>query len=224
MFGLISENSTKKKVVNLLLDGGKSLIELSEKVDMSKPALLKHLDSLEDKGVVQSFKEKSRSGRRKIYKLKDFSTCFSVSEEGYAVYFEADSAFNPKFPLVNQIPQKKLRNAVLEYLKAVEGVKSPLSVIIFGSVARGEATWKSDIDAMFFSDSWKDKEDIILEKLSDISMNEDIETSMSPHFHLYGDLEKGGRLIKEVKKEGIVAHTTGEDEKLWKFLERYGTI
>ncbi len=223
MFDLSIDETPKRKLLNLLLEESRSLSELSEEMDMSKSAVLKHLDSLEEAGVVRSFKEKTSIGRRKVYDIKSFSTCISISEEGYAISFQAGSSLDPDFPLVNQIPQKELREEVKEYLRGLKITDKEFSVVIFGSVARGEATWKSDIDAVLFSDSWDGEKEQVLEKMSEVSMREDVERSMNPHFHSYDDLENPARLIKEVKEEGMIVHSKGDD-RLWKDLERYSSI
>lgn len=226
MIGLFGKRSqTKEKIINNLLEGEKSLKELSKEIGISKPGLIKHLDELEKVGILESFAKKKKESniRIKVYKLKNFSLLVSINKEGYVVDFESTSSIDFQFPLVNQIPQKSYRKEISKYLKSISNLKRPLTIVVFGSVAKGEATWKSDIDVVLFSDSWNKEKEEILNKISDIGMKKDVKTSMNPHFKKYTEIEKSG-IMKEVKKNGMIVYTSREDEILWKKLKIYQSI
>lgn len=64
-------NPTRLKILRLLSDGPKYLLELARELDLSEPAILKHLVILERYGLVSSFKRDSSIGPpRKYYYLK----------------------------------------------------------------------------------------------------------------------------------------------------------
>lgn len=64
-------NPTRLKILKLLAEGPKYLLELSRELDLSEPAILKHLAILERSGLVSSFKRDSSIGPpRKYYYLK----------------------------------------------------------------------------------------------------------------------------------------------------------
>lgn len=221
---LESERSeTKKKIVNQLLDGEKSLNELSQEIGVSKQALLKHLDEMEEKGIVRSKLEKGEVGNVKKYEIGSYSKVISIDKKGFVVKYESDSPLDFHFPLTNQIPQQKYRQEASTYLKKIVPMKEDLTVIIFGSVARGEATWKSDIDIALFSKDWSKREKKeIMDKISDVAMTGKVETSLNPHFKTYKDLGGEGDLIKEIKRDGLILYTT--NQKVWKIMKNYKSI
>jgi len=225
MSGLLDSprSKTKKKIVYRLLGGEKTLKELSSYIGISKQALLKHLDKMQKKGIVVGVKEKGNKGNVKKYRIGGYSAVVSVDEEGFVVEYECGSPIDFRFPLVNQIPQIKYRREVLKYLEGILSLGKKLAIVVFGSVARGEASWKSDIDVVFFSGKWiKKEEEEILDKITETSLRKDIEVSMNPHFKTYRDLEKKGGLEEEIKKDGVIIYTNQKKEKLWTKMKKYG--
>jgi ArsR family transcriptional regulator len=64
-------NPTRLKILRSLADGPKYLLELARELDLSEPAILKHLIILERYGLISSFKRDSKTGPpRKYYYLK----------------------------------------------------------------------------------------------------------------------------------------------------------
>ncbi len=226
MIGLFGEgrSETKKKIINELLSGRRSLKELSEKIGVSKQALLKHLDKMEGRGIVKSQSVPGERGKIKKYGLGNYSAMISIDERGFVVHFEVDSPLDSQFPLVNQISQEKYKEEVLSYLEKLPLEKDNLNVILFGSVARGEATWKSDIDVAFVSSNWSEENKLsIKDEISEVSMQKEVESSMNPHFVTFEELNEGGGITDEIKKDGIIIYDSGSDE-IWEKMERYRSI
>ncbi len=215
-------SETKRKIINNLLEGEKTLKQLSENLELSKQTILDHLNKMEEKNLIETYMEKQNNTRIKKAEIKEFSAIISINKS-HAIQYTADSEINFKYPLVNQIPQKNLREQTLEYLKEISSMQKPLTIVIFGSVARGEANWKSDIDIALFTDKWTNKEEI-RDKISQVNIEKQMETSMNPNFKNYKDIKGKDELIKEIKKDGIIIYTTREEEKLWEEMKKYQNI
>jgi hypothetical protein len=128
--------------------------------------------------------------------------------------------------LVGQIPQKQFRDAVDTYLFEISNqIKFDFTCIIFGSVARGEATRKSDINMLLISEGGWDK------KSKNNVMNAfykgvvECQKQVKPVFlTMSGFLEKKGKLNKAIKSEGLIVCDQLKSDELWKSMKRYWNI
>lgn len=224
---LSKRSETPGKILHELAKGERTLAELSAAAGISKQGVLKHLNSLEDEGMVKSRLEKRDRGRVKIFSLSDFTELTSISRKGFIISFKSDSYLDPRYPLAGQILQAEFRKQVKKYLEAIEATGThPLSVVIFGSVARGEATWKSDIDALFLTENWTEKKkEEFLDALSDATVREEeVERSLNPNFRDYSELDSQESFMEEVLSDGMLVYTTEEVDPTWKHLKRYRSI
>jgi len=65
-------NETRRKILALLSEKPHYIMEISKKLDVTQPAILKHLALLEEAEVIESFQEESPFGApRKYYKICD---------------------------------------------------------------------------------------------------------------------------------------------------------
>jgi len=65
-------NQTRRRLLTLLSEKPHYIMEISKKLDVTQPAILKHLALLEEAEVIESFQEKSPFGApRKYYKIRD---------------------------------------------------------------------------------------------------------------------------------------------------------
>ncbi|KPV64144.1 MAG: Helix-turn-helix domain protein [Candidatus Bathyarchaeota archaeon BA1] len=65
-------NETRRRILAVLSEGPHYILEVSKKLDVTQPAILKHLALLERVGLVESFMKASRFGApRKYYKICD---------------------------------------------------------------------------------------------------------------------------------------------------------
>jgi predicted transcriptional regulator len=86
-------NETRRKILTILSEEPRYISEIAKKVDVTQPAILKHLSSLEKAGLIESFwKDSPMGAARKYYRI-----CYSVGVE---------IAINPKSFKVSRQPQK----------------------------------------------------------------------------------------------------------------------
>jgi len=86
-------NETRRKILTLLSKEPHYISQIAKKLDVTQPAILKHLSLLQDAGLIESFWKKNPLGAaRKYYKI-----CDSVGIE---------IAINPENFKVTQRPQK----------------------------------------------------------------------------------------------------------------------
>ena len=65
-------NETRRKILALLSEKPHYIMEISKKLNVTQPAILKHLALLEEAKVIESFQEESPFGApRKYYKIRD---------------------------------------------------------------------------------------------------------------------------------------------------------
>ena len=70
-------NETRRKILTLLSEKPHYISQISKKLDVTQPAILKHLTLLEKAGVIESFLKESPLGApRKYYKI-----CNSINIE-----------------------------------------------------------------------------------------------------------------------------------------------
>jgi len=100
-------NETRRKVLALLSEEPRYISEIARKLDVTQPAILKHLSLLERAGLIESFWRKSPLGAaRKYYKI-----CDSVGIE---------IAINPKDFKVTGHPRRMSCPKYLEMEGAIE--------------------------------------------------------------------------------------------------------
>ena len=81
-------NDTRRKILSTLADEPMYFNQLSKEIDIGQQAILRHLDSLEKAGLVETYSEKSEFGApsRKYYRLSSaFTLTISLSEDDFLV-------------------------------------------------------------------------------------------------------------------------------------------
>jgi predicted transcriptional regulator len=86
-------NETRRKILTLLSEEPRYISEIAKKLEVTQPAILKHLNILEKAGLIKSFWRNSPVGAARKY----YQICKSVGVE---------IAINPKSFEVNKRPQK----------------------------------------------------------------------------------------------------------------------
>lgn len=100
-------NENRRKILTLLSEGPHYISQIAKKLDVTQPAILKHLGLLQDAGLIESFWKKNPLGAaRKYYKI-----CDSVSVE---------IAINPKDFRLTRRPQKMNCSKFLEMEKVIK--------------------------------------------------------------------------------------------------------
>lgn len=220
-------SESPEKVLNSLLEGEKTLTELSKLLDISKQALLKHTNQLEQQGLINS-KSGGGKGGEKTFTLASTTMLLSISKNGYALSCSNKGFLDQEYPLLIQIPQLKFRNELRSYLKALRGTQADISVVLYGSVARGEATDESDIDLALIDQNWTDREEEnLIDLLSDTMMEQGLTHPPSLTFLTYNQLDHPqSEIHREILNYGIFVYAGKDDEQedLWKTLKRYRSI
>ena len=205
-------NEYEKRILELLIEEDRTLSEISKELGLSKPATSKYLKKLEEEGVIEGSYERNREGRVVRYSLKPFHILLSIDpEERILVYLEADASFDVNYPSLGYIPQKEFREEVKEYLSEV--IKAGFDrymVVLYGSVAKGSAHRKSDIDLLFLKENWSKRDK---EKVLGLLANSSNKCShkVNPVFKTvkeFDDLDEG--LKKEIKEYGIILYDRGK--------------
>ncbi|MEA3200211.1 MAG: Bacterial regulatory protein arsR family [Thermoplasmata archaeon] len=143
---------TSRRILGALLGGSRSLTDLAQTTGLSKPSLQPHLKELAALGVIERDARATQQGREVRYHLRNASLHLELDLVTSTAIGWATAGFvDWRFPLTGQIPQDDARDEVTLFLRHV-GPRIPSAlwndsfVILYGSAARGEATWKSDLD------------------------------------------------------------------------------
>ncbi len=221
---------TTKRIIENLLGGKKSLTELADIMDISKPALQqKYLGTLEELGIVSKRLEKNRKGREAYYYVERFSLFLSIDPENKrGISFTTSSRFQLPTLLLEQIPNREFREDLHLLMERMCDVACPNGssyIIVFGSVARGEGTWKSDIDIAILQPQWDDEtRKVYLDLLSELTMR--TKHQIKPLFFSFEEFEyDDSALIREIKDFGIVIF--GDifgGENIWSKMKQHRNI
>lgn len=213
------------RIIELLVDGEKSLTELSGKLSVTKTMALRMLSDLEDSGLIESRIVKNHNGRSRLFKLKEFSLVLSYDSKTASVLsFRADAPIDLANLLVGQVPQADFRRAVQVYLTAVKPPTGRFATVLFGSAARGNAGAKSDLDILFLADQWENPQ---TERIRDALADAVVEAGHQAvsHFKTFDDfLGDGSSMARSIRREGIIIQAGGKVEDLWKAMQRYRNI
>lgn len=220
-------NTPQKRIIELLLTADKTLPELATVLGKSKPGASKYLKKLEELHIVKGVYEKNFDGRTIRYHLQPFHMVFSIDPQSKTVFsFQADDALDMEFLSLGFIPQKEFRDEVKTYLKELQQTDiQRLTVLLYGSVAQGVATRKSDIDFLFIKEGWaKNEQNSILRLLADAS--EKTTHPVKPLFLSYSEFEQMDlALKKEIKDHAVILFEKGSPwETIRPDLRRYKTI
>jgi len=220
-------NPSEKRIIEFLLTGEKTLPEIAQRLQLSKPGTSKYLKTLEDSGLVTGAYERTAEGRTVRYHLQPFHLVLSLDPASQtAMTFLADDVFDPDFPFLGFIPQKELRDDVKRCLEELQKKQlDDVTVVLYGSVATGIATRKSDIDLLFVKESWtKQQQDACLEAVAEAS--ETILHPMKPRFLTPLEFDTmDPALQKEIKDQGVVIFESGGSwKRIQQQLRRYTSI
>jgi DNA-binding Lrp family transcriptional regulator len=204
-------NKYEKQIIEILLQKDISLSKIAAELGISKPTTSMYLKRMERKGIIKGTYEKNQVGRIIRYSLQPFHMIFSI--DPYAkriINFLADSPLDEKFILLGCISQKEFRLEVKEYINNINtsSLKKYL-IILYGSVAQGVGTRKSDIDLLIIKNKWlkKEKEEIL--NLIATASNR-CNHQANPLFKTVKELEGMDKnLQKQIKENGIILYEKG---------------
>ena len=215
------------EVIDFLARGERTLTQIQKELNVSKPMALKLMKDIMKKGMVTSKMRKTKTGREKVFSLASFSFLISYDPETRGlICFNSDQPFDIGLPLLNQVKQTMFIDPIKEYVLTIKKKfkKRDYAMILFGSVARGDGTRKSDIDLLFLSDSWSKKEK---DRVKDVLAGavHKAGTQAIPHFWTIDEISrKEDNLTRSVRNEGIILFINGEVGDIWQTLKRYSNI
>ncbi len=205
-------NKHEKQIIELLIQNDKTLSEISAIIGISKPATSKHLKKLEEGKIVKGTYELNSVGRTIKYTLQPFHIIFSIDPKNKSILaFKADDSLDKKNIYLGYIQQKEFRNEVKNYLEEIKNVDfENYLIILYGSVAQGNAHRKSDIDLLFLKESWSKKEkEKILDKIAIVTNK--CYHQAKPLFKSVKDYEDMDKTLqKQIKENGIVIYEKGK--------------
>lgn len=230
-----------RRILDALLAGARSLTELSDETGLRKPSLQPHLKELAALGIIQRDSVATTMGREVRYRLRSASLHLDLGElPGVALGWATSGFVDWQFPLTGQVPQEKPREEVVRFLRLLGPVLSARFegeawhrsfVLLYGSAARGEATWKSDLDLLVLlpDPPWNGLEAAVDDVVSTVQM-------AGPHALSVRLAEKTAfvrskkAMDREIAEEGIVVWgprpRAGEEvsRAVWARMKRYKGI
>jgi len=220
-------NKYEKQIIELLIQNDKTLSEISTEIDISKPAASKYLKKLEEQNIIKGVYERNTIGRTIKYSLQQFHIVFSVDPINKSIIgFKANEPIDTNYIYLGYIQQKEFREDVKNYLKEINNINfDKYLIMLYGSVAKGSAHQKSDIDLLFLKENWSKKEkEQVLQKIAIASDRCDHQAKpLFKSFKEFEDMDKS--LQKEIKEDGIILY---ENDKQWsgikQQLRKYKTI
>lgn len=227
MIGRIFTRVQLRILEHLVRGGETSLSEITEAIGTSKPNVSKHLKDLADVGLVTESKEKTSAGVIARYTLNQFTYFLSVNPSaGSILSIESQSRFSLPFLLLEQIRDEEFKNDMEKLLKALlpqsRKKDALVAIILFGSVAEGKGTWKSDIDLAFIALEWTESSRKRIEGVvSDVNM--DTRHQIRPQFLDKSQfINSDSMLVREMRESGIVIHCDiFERSEIWREMARY---
>ncbi|MDG6220138.1 MAG: nucleotidyltransferase domain-containing protein [Candidatus Thermoplasmatota archaeon] len=195
---------------------------MADKLGISKPGALKILNGMENVGLIASESMQTPRGKTRIFRVNEFSCIISVDPGKGLILFSENSAIDQENPLFGQVAQKEFRRDVSLYCTELISYMEDLAIILFGSVARGEATYKSDIDMVLVSkQKWSGKsKKIAMDSLYNASLKAKLQAK--PLFtSLEEFLSNEDALSKKIKEEGMILNDAIGEKSLWASMKRY---
>jgi hypothetical protein len=210
-------------ILNALLAGEKTLGELSEISGSSKPTIYqKYLKDLESFEIIEKTIVKTRVGREVRYRLRPWTAVISLDPvTGSGIAFSVRSPLDTKRLLLQQVDPKFYSDLIKFFDRYTT---DETIVILFGSVASGSGTDKSDIDLLFLKDRWDSGKEAVLDAITDTSF--EVFHRINPVFMTIDDfIQSNDALVTEIKKNGMIL--TGDmntDGNIWSKVKRYSSI
>jgi len=217
----------EKEIINFLNTGDKSLSEIAQHLQISKPATSKYLKKFEQKQLIKGTYQKTKNGRTIRYQLQPFHLVCSIDPESNTIiYLEANIPIDEQFPYLGMTPQASFQEEIKTYLSSLSFSQfDNLLILLFGSVAKGTAQRKSDIDFLFIKDSWSKKEqNHILEQLAEASIH--CKHQVKPNFKTREEIKTlNNEFKKEIYTHSTILFTKGNIcKELKKKMKRYKSI
>lgn len=218
---------TPQRILSAMLGGARTLSEISAKTKLKKPALVPHLKDLVALGVLRHERVPTSTGTEARYEPNAFSLHLSLDPaRGHALAWGAPGAWDPRFPLAAQVAQPDVRAQIVAFLAALRAtpIGDELVVILYGSGARGDATWKSDIDLIVLASPARPRgETQRAVETATFESSIGAQHAIRPSIETREDFELARKRVHvEAMAEGLVVWAGGDAP--WSKMERYRSI
>lgn len=216
----------------LASDGKTSLTDIANELGLSKPGVSKHLKELKSVGIIDEKKDKTKTGVESFYSLNRFVLTIIINPGGRSIIgFRSKGPFSPQLLLLEQVKEGEFKEDLKKFLEDVvrlDEEKRPGYIILFGSVARGEGTWKSDIDLCILHRRWDESNGASKSEIEELISQVVMKTNhaIKPHFLDLLEFENSDSLLtKEIKDSGLVIYgDIYRRDELWRQMKRYKSI
>ena len=143
-------NGTRRKILSLLSEEPQYISEIAKKLEVTQPAILKHLSILEKGGLITSFwKDNPMGAARKYYRICDsIGVEIAINPQGFKVNKQPQKALCPKYSdtekTINQLTHEinNSKNLPAKAAKARELIKAADSLL--GCVDFDKETWNCE--------------------------------------------------------------------------------
>lgn len=218
-----------RRVLDAMLHGASTLTEIADATGLRKPSLHPHLKELAALGVVEQQRIATPTGWEVRYALRDASLHLSIhGAERVALSWGSIGPWEPDVALVAQVPQPDVRAELATFLRALRrAVGAPaddLAIVLFGSAARGDATWKSDIDLFILVDRPTPALDAAIE-LATFEAGTASQHAFQPVIMTRAEWsESRKRIAEDAREEGLLVWAPRRENAPWSTLKRYRSI
>lgn len=214
--------------------------QLSRKAKISRGRVSQILGRLARHSLVDRRSLPTRNGRSVYYRPSAWvSVQWSSPAEGVLHEWHGSGEIDWTYPLVSQVPDSDARQTVrmfLERLRMRNLLDAPkkgraefrgLSLVVYGSSARGQARPGSDVDVVgFFLDDHHKNASMILDIAAEVSL----EAPRAVHLMLLhwdrSVVNRARPIVESWQREGLVVHDGlrkapgGESAGVWRFVMR----
>ncbi len=210
------------------------MTRLAGEAKLTKPALYRYLRGLEELGFVERRTIATGQAREVELALTGGSLHLELRPSARsAIAWVSPGPVDHDLPLASQIRDVEARREVTLALHGLRATLETVSilrwmhvfVILFGSFARDEQTWKSDIDVLVLTDDGLEEReaDLIGEMLPTI--NDNLDHRLQAHFATRAEfIAQKKEIFREAAEDGMVMHDPSGEEELWQKLQRYKAI
>lgn len=223
----IVSNTHRRTILRLLTERDRYAFELTKLLDISQRAVKKHLDFLQELGLVNSEKRKSSKGPEREYYMLDHAMIFSLTIAPNLFLAAVrpltdESKHSPITPSFQLSPPKEIGSPVDEVLKEglslLPQIRDRMDILQAeqSKLLRGYQGLQSHISENLLKEGYSWKEIRLLLKLleNDGSLdNEEIN-------FIYGDSSKIIDCLSSLKEKGIITTEVDDDFHMTIYLNQ----
>ncbi|MBI4393342.1 MAG: nucleotidyltransferase domain-containing protein [Euryarchaeota archaeon] len=222
---------TKRQIVGFFLGRQTSepatLKEIARHMRLAPPSALAQLRAMVKLGIVAE--DPAPKGRGRTYRLARYMSATWVDpERNVMISWTSGAPVSWKYPLVSRVPDYDAQETLLRFLESAEmhghfhasSVRAPsvrnvgedlgVTMIAYGSCARGDARPGSDLDLLILAPSLGDPKEKFKDLAADVNLSAarklDLKVIAADEFR-----ELPVELQKAVRREGLIVYSSRED-------------